>query len=1117
MLVLPLLAGLMAVVRAGSATSFNPVPHPRQCLTQTSFSFPQFNVNKTGSLRKLRYADGSLHDVLLPYAGWASARILAEIFYILLAEVMEYSVTVFDNSVPNSGAGVNYVSGCLDPTDASCAIRNLTNPLLHFTIESWSSGIERTQKLPNDLQPTLLTVMEYDTVDQIFIWSDVYNAGTRQNIFLDYYKFYDPALYSAFEYFDSLDTLLKILPIEYLETCTALDTKEFGNDRRKNKYIEFTQNNEVDCMNDVVWLSPACRRLANNSKCIPLIVQYEYHVVFQLSYFLNFPVALLKVRDGTPAFDDVYYRTIRSTKLMFGWYKPDDNLLGLSDKYPVLLKCPDPNTLEQSQSFFRTSLSNVKPRNYCWRYMAATDGHVAFLGSRFNFYTQDMDAMMGASALAKSRGDKVYDAMFNVACQWVQTNMDTWKHWIPAICPPGMLADPTLSFCSPCPAGSFCVGGTEGSQLCPIDSFCPAKSSSPIKCRGGYVTDGQGHTQESDCTVCSGGKVDLNGGCWSLDVVLVVILVPIFVLLLLVGQLTRFFTRSSSSAEEKKLAKMVKSLRARLHITRKEGFLLNTEKADMWADREKLVLIDKQSMESAARLAMMKREFDETFFDSFCYSLARIQDKDSTSHLFSIQYMSLCNWILELCQQLLEYNLDFSSPLKEMSNHMSGSQHALVENLDRAQHISVLLVDMNQEERYRFFEDKMPRLSIWNDDVTLFVKLKNLVAEICRKLRKVSEAQCQAILKEPGGELLLELADAEDSLKLNENAPSSDPWSSYSSSFMEGLRNVDQIPETPLRQDDARVQAIRVSEEDVKEARALFTRSCQCLPEHVFVAQLHAKATTLAETFRESLLLLLLPHSTGLVVQHAGGEEVTLRCRFEGEEDDVTVRYARVKSQHRMREKLKEFAPPAPASGPPAAAPAAAADDVDNAPPALATSPALSDVSHAARSVNVAAISRLASASFVAPACRPEAAWPLAANIVDPVRLSVVCRGPSKMLQVLQWLRAADSSEPLSVCRIRNKFVRARRKEEKGEEEEEEVQGEVDGGGLRVLMVSMLLRGPRGMNIIGEVQVHDVRTFPCYVQMQRMLKLRRSETMESYRLEQAGEAEGDKASISVAT
>ena len=44
------------------------------------------------------------------------------------------------------------------------------------------------------------------------------------------------------------------------------------------------------------------------------------------------------------------------------------------------------------------------------------------------------------------------------------------------------------------------------------------------------------------------------------------------------------------------------------------------------------------------------------------------------------------------------------------------------------------------------------------------------------------------------------------------------------------------------------------------------------------------------------------------------------------------------------------------------------------------------------------------------------AAWPLCANILDPVRASVVCAGPGQMLEVARWFLANPS---LPICKVR--------------------------------------------------------------------------------------------------
>jgi hypothetical protein len=54
----------------------------------------------------------------------------------------------------------------------------------------------------------------------------------------------------------------------------------------------------------------------------------------------------------------------------------------------------------------------------------------------------------------------------------------------------------------------------------------------------------------------------------------------------------------------------------------------------------------------------------------------------------------------------------------------------------------------------------------------------------------------------------------------------------------------------------------------------------------------------------------------------------------------------------------------------------------------------------------------------------PAGTWPLAANILDPVRLSVVVRGPARMLEVARWL-SEEGAGPgrMPVLRAKNLFA----------------------------------------------------------------------------------------------
>jgi hypothetical protein len=91
----------------------------------------------------------------------------------------------------------------------------------------------------------------------------------------------------------------------------------------------------------------------------------------------------------------------------------------------------------------------------------------------------------------------------------------------------------------------------------------------------------------------------------------------------------------------------------------------------------------------------------------------------------------------------------------------------------------------------------------------------------------------------------------------------------------------------------------------------------------------------------------------------------------------------------------------------------------------------------------------------------PGGTWPLSANILDPVRLSLVADGPTHILRTASWFSdAALSARPcaagMTVVRVKNGFGLGR----------EDV---VDG--YRDLKLFVVFDGPVGLGIIGEIQV----------------------------------------------
>ena len=252
------------------------------------------------------------------------------------------------------------------------------------------------------------------------------------------------------------------------------------------------------------------------------------------------------------------------------------------------------------------------------------------------------------------------------------------------------------------------------------------------------------------------------------------------------------------------------------------------------------------------------------------------------------------------------------------------------------------------------------------------------------------------------------------------------------------------------------VQAIRVSDVDIQEGQGQLQSSSDQqdsqVPRHptllatlgdeeVFLAQLHRRAMLLNRDFQDKIMDIVDSHaaqrrgedgrpsveldpatamsrrvlaasclansrrqsdSHHLMVPE-GATQVC--CRFDGGESNVVVHMAPPKTVGRMREKMLEYAPP-----------------------------------------------------------HPRGIWPLSANILDPVRTSIVCYGSDQVMQVARWFTEHEAKTGLVVCRLKNTFSA-----------DCDIQAT---GGYRDLKLFVLFEGKSGSRIIGEIQIHDM---PLYL------------------------------------
>ena len=384
------------------------------------------NINKTASLRMLVYSDQSIHPVLVPSCAWSSSRITGAIVFILLHEVMGYSVNLVNVNTVLDDQPVNYVAGCVSPTDIECVERDVDRPQLHFTIESWMMGIRRYYLLPESVKPQLLGALDFSVDDSYFLWQNIVDDALYSDtpVLLNDYHFYNASQFTPSKYFDTWQRILQLIPAYALVPCSSM-SPDGENERNTTLYTHVTKDPCIECYNDTVWFSPACR--ANNSLCVPLVVQYNIDNAMQLAWWYNLPLAVMMVDSGREDDYAEYNSAIRRGRFLFGHMSPISNLHDSAGRPPALLSLPRFNLLEQVAGIFRTGIEDIQPRNYGWRGLEAVDPRVAWFATHIDFFDNDMSVLMSTSGALQDAGANEISAAMSTACQWARANEATWR------------------------------------------------------------------------------------------------------------------------------------------------------------------------------------------------------------------------------------------------------------------------------------------------------------------------------------------------------------------------------------------------------------------------------------------------------------------------------------------------------------------------------------------------------------------------------------------------------------------------------------------------------------------------------------------------------------------
>jgi hypothetical protein len=294
---------------------------------------------RNSSLRFLEYPNGSLHTLSIPYPAWSSIQILAHINQILLSEVMQYDSKLYQVDSFDDSEVVRYMVACID---TECVQKDVDNPKIHLSLETWATGIQFVSNLQEVVRPTFASTLGYAGVDFLFLWQDTVEAGLNspERTILNHYHAYNSKLNQPAKFFDRWEKILELVPADLILPCSMVYSD--GDNFNSEKYKSLTNDTGGCSINDSVWFSPACR--LNVSECVPVVMQYYTSVASQLAFFHHMPMAIVTVGSGENNYFE-YYDAVQRGHFLFGYWWPNDRPVDQRGRVPEQLIFPRANLL----------------------------------------------------------------------------------------------------------------------------------------------------------------------------------------------------------------------------------------------------------------------------------------------------------------------------------------------------------------------------------------------------------------------------------------------------------------------------------------------------------------------------------------------------------------------------------------------------------------------------------------------------------------------------------------------------------------------------------------------------------------------------------------------------
>lgn len=222
-----------------------------------------------------------------------------------------------------------------------------------------------------------------------------------------------------------------------------------------------------------------------------------------------------------------------------------------------------------------------------------------------------------------------------------------------------------------------------------------------------------------------------------------VMLIPIILpLLLLTAAAVALVRAARKDRERAQIRGEVARLRGLLQLRWVDGFVLSSEWRPAWLTasllRQRPVTIPSKHLEAAARLSLLRDDFEPSGLDLLCLGL-----QDSPA-----QQERLREWLLGVCTMLIDPNAGFGQPQRAASRRSSFE----VTSLFAIRVMPGQCDAWTQERRFEYFKSKVCRLLMWRDNgQALLDELRSVAQHLMDNMAGLYEERYAQICSGSGG------------------------------------------------------------------------------------------------------------------------------------------------------------------------------------------------------------------------------------------------------------------------------------------------------------------------------------------------------------------------------